>query len=60
MSDSSKTISFVWIKRSYIDSQARNLVIAIQSTYNIDFQAPTISTSNCAICVIYFLGERFK
>ena len=40
-----------------MDSQARSLVIAIQSAILI-FKLPTIGTTDCAICVIYFLGEQ--
>ena len=41
-----------------MDSQAHSLVIAIRSTILI-FKLPTISTTDCAICIIYFLGEKF-
>ena len=41
------------LKVNYIDSQARNLIMAIQSTILIS-KLSTISTTNCAICVTYF------
>ena len=59
MSDSSNKQSVLSeLKGNYMDSQAHSLVIAIRSTILI-FKLPTISTTDCAICIIYFLGEKF-